>query len=69
MTVNAATAHAELSDNEFAGIASGSSIANSVNNAFGGSAVNTLNGINNGMPGAGGGSGNGGGMAHPFPTP
>jgi hypothetical protein len=62
VTVNAATAHAELSDNEFAGIASGSSIANSVNNAFGGSAVNTLNGINNGMPGAGGGSGNGGGM-------
>lgn len=59
-TVRAATAHAELSDNEFAGIASGSSISNTVNNSFGASNINTLNGINNGMPGAAGGSGNGG---------
>jgi len=59
--VVAATSHAELSDNEFAGIASGSSIGGMVTNGIGATNLNSLNGMSNGMPGVGGGSGNGAG--------
>jgi hypothetical protein len=53
-----ATQGGELSDSDFAGVASGSSISNMVN--FNGAGAQNLNVVSgsNGMPGVGGGSGN-----------
>lgn len=57
-TVTRATSNGELSDSEFAGIASGSSINSMMNfNNVGASGINTVTG-SNGLPGVGGGSGN-----------
>lgn len=53
-----ATHSGELSDSDFAGVASGSSISNMVNfNGVGTQGLNAVNGTN-GLPGVGGGSGN-----------